>query len=206
MENSTGVQPRLRSSWADARSYPAQRSDQSEPLAPAVLPRGPIRLLVDQPANVSACSSIGAQSEPITWPQGQTRISGQARPRRLAGRGLAGWQQLAIVAYTEKHIAERIATRAVARFVYLSSSCFRRAFKRSFGIPPHRYVVQRRIEHAKELLASSAFSIGQIGVALGFSQAGSFSAAFRHATGITPTQYRDHSRNLRKREYRDATR
>jgi AraC-like DNA-binding protein len=190
MENSTGAQLRLRSSWSDARWYPAQGPDQSEPLAPAALPRGRMRLLLDQPASVSASSSIGTQSERITWPQGQPRISGQARPRRLAGRGLAGWQRLAVVAYTEKHITERIATRALARFVYLSSSCFRRAFKRSFGIPPHRYLVQRRIERAKELLASSALSIGQIGIALGFSQTGSFSATFRHVTGITPTDYR----------------
>ena len=191
MENSTGAQLRLRSSWSDARWYPAQGPDQSEPLAPAVLPRRRMRLLLEQPTSVSASSSVEAQLEPTIWPHGQPHISGQARPRRLAAaRGLAGWQQLAIAAYTEKHLAEGIATRALARFVYLSSSYFSRAFKRSFGIPPHRYLVQRRIERAKELLANSALSIGQIGIALGFSQTGSFSAAFRHVTGITPTDYR----------------
>ena len=103
---------------------------------------------------------------------------------------LAAWQQLSAAAYIEKHIAKFISVRALARFVCLSPHSFCRAFKRSFGIPPHRYVVQRRIERAKALLANSAWSITEIGVALGFRQTRSFSAAFRKATGISPTEYR----------------
>ena len=103
-----------------------------------------------------------------------------------------GWArcQVVVSAYIEKHIADSITVRALASFVYLSSCCFYRAFKRSFGIPPHRYLAQQRIERAKALLAGSAWSITEIGLALGSSQASSFSAAFRNETGITPTEYR----------------
>jgi AraC family transcriptional regulator len=124
--------------------------------------------------------------------------------------GLAAWQQIVLLAYIEKHTAERINVRALARFVYLSPDCFRRAFKRTFGIPPHEYLAQQRIERAKGLLAGTAWPIGKIGLALGFSQATSFSAAFRKVTGITPTEYRRTERSLRgpyeKRELRDAMR
>jgi AraC family transcriptional regulator len=72
----------------------------------------------------------------------------------------------------------------------MSPPCFCRAFKQSFGIPPHRYLLQQRIECAKAMLARSEYSIGEIGLALGFSQTGSFSAAFWHVTGLGPTEYR----------------
>jgi AraC family transcriptional regulator len=68
-----------------------------------------------------------------------------------ARSGLAAWQQLVVAAYIEKHLAESITVRELARFVYLSSSCFSRRFRQSFGIPPYRYVVQQRIERVKAL-------------------------------------------------------
>jgi AraC family transcriptional regulator len=107
-----------------------------------------------------------------------------------ANTKLAAWQQIVIAAYVQKHIAESITVRALARFVYLSSERFSRAFKRSFGIPPHRYVIQQRVERGKTLLTRSALSIAEIGLALGFSRTSSFSAAFRKVTGISPIEYR----------------
>jgi len=110
--------------------------------------------------------------------------------RVQARTGLAAWQKLVIAAYIEKHIAESITVRALARFVYLSSQRFNCAFKRSFGIPPHRYVIHQRIERGKALLAGSAWSTTEIALALGFSRTSSFSAAFKKITGISPIQYR----------------
>jgi AraC family transcriptional regulator len=57
-------------------------------------------------------------------------------------------------------------------------------------MPPRRYFVQQRIERGKALLEGSEWSITEIGIALGFSQTSSFSAAFRYLTGLTPTEYR----------------
>jgi AraC-like DNA-binding protein len=189
VETSNHTQHRCRSSWFDDSPSPAQPPDRSELVAKAVLPRERMRLLRDQPARMFACSTLAARNESITSSGAITNF--HQKPRSMqAESGLAAWQQLVITAYIEKRISESIAVRALARFVYLSSSRFRRAFKQSFGIPPHRYVVQRRIERAKALLASSAWSITEISLALGFSQPGSLSAAFRNVTGITPTEYR----------------
>jgi len=65
----------------------------------------------------------------------------------------------------------------------------RKAFKQSFGVPPHRFHTGRRIELAKALLAKPAPSVTDIGLTVGFSETSSFTAAFRKATGFTPTGY-----------------
>jgi AraC family transcriptional regulator len=103
--------------------------------------------------------------------------------------GLAGWQQRIVTAYIEEHLAEKIPLATLARLVGLSPFYFCRAFKQSFGVPPHRYHNGRRIERAKVLLAKPAPSVTDIGMTVGFSETSSFSAAFRRATGLTATAY-----------------
>jgi AraC family transcriptional regulator len=103
--------------------------------------------------------------------------------------GLAPWQQRTVVAYVEDNLAEPISLATLAQLVRLSPYYFCRAFKQSFGMPPHRYHTGQRIERAKTLLAKSAPSVTDIGFTVGFSQTSSFTAAFRKATGLTPTAY-----------------
>ena len=103
--------------------------------------------------------------------------------------GLAAWQEKAVTAYIEEHLAETIPLAKLAELVRLSPYYFCRAFKQSFGLPPHRYHNSRRIEYAKTLLAKASPSVTDIGLAVGFSETSSFTAAFRKATGQTPTAY-----------------
>jgi len=110
----------------------------------------------------------------------------QAAPAR---GGLAAWQQRILVDYVEENLAEQIPLATLAQLVQLSPFHFCRAFKQSFGTPPHRYHVSRRIERAKKLLAKSDYSVTDIGLSVGFSETSSFTAAFRKATGLTPTAY-----------------
>jgi AraC family transcriptional regulator len=119
------------------------------------------------------------------------RLHGNVRRRRPPVRGgLAAWQQRIVAAYIEEHLTESISLGALAKLVNLSSYYFCRAFKQSFGVPPRRYHINRRIERAKTLLASPAQSVTDIALSLGFSQTSSFSAAFRDTTGTSPTEYR----------------
>jgi len=104
--------------------------------------------------------------------------------------GLAAWQQRIVTDYIEENLAEQISLATLAGLVRLSAHYFCRAFKQSFRIPPHHYHSSRRIEHAKMLLAKPTTSVTEIGMSLGFSTTSSFTAAFRKATGQTPTAYR----------------
>jgi AraC family transcriptional regulator len=104
--------------------------------------------------------------------------------------GLAPWQQRIVTAYIEEHLTERISLATLAQLVRLSPWHFSRAFKHSLGTPPHQYQTNRRMEHAKLLLAGRAVSVTEIGLRLGFSSPNAFATAFRKATGLTPTDYR----------------
>jgi AraC family transcriptional regulator len=115
--------------------------------------------------------------------------SGAPLSRAPIRGGLAAWQQRVAVAYIEEHLSEQISLATLAQLVRLSPYYFCRAFKQSFGVPPHRYHTSRRIEHAKALLGEPAPSVTDIGLTVGFSETSSFSAAFRKATGFTPTGY-----------------
>lgn len=104
--------------------------------------------------------------------------------------GLAAWQQRRVVEFIEAHLAEEFPLAALAGLVQLSTYHFARAFKRSFGIPPHRYHTNRRIERARSLLTNPGTSVADVAVKVGFSGASAFTATFRRTTGQTPTDYR----------------
>jgi AraC family transcriptional regulator len=104
--------------------------------------------------------------------------------------GLAAWQQRRIVEFIEEHIAEDFPLATLANLAQLSTYHFARAFKRSFGIPPHRYHTNRRIERARAMLANPGISVAEVALDLGFSGASAFAATFRRTTGLTPTDYR----------------
>jgi AraC family transcriptional regulator len=119
--------------------------------------------------------------------------NGAATERSDAGHvrgGLAGWQRNRVADYVEEHLAENVPLATLAELARLSPFHFSRAFKQSFGTPPHRYLIGRRIERAKEMLAGAEKSVTEIGLALGFAETSSFTSAFRKRTGVTPTVYR----------------
>jgi AraC family transcriptional regulator len=103
--------------------------------------------------------------------------------------GLAGWQQRAVASYIEEHVADQISLATLAQLARLSPYHFSRAFKQTFGMPPHRFHTHRRIERAKSLLANPAATVTSVGLDVGFCETSSFSAAFRKSTGVTPTGF-----------------
>jgi AraC family transcriptional regulator len=118
------------------------------------------------------------------------RLGSTVRSNATPARGgLAAWQQRTAAAYIEEHLSEPILLETLAKLVRLSPYYFCRTFKQSFGVPPHRYHSNRRIERAKELLIERKQSITDVALAVGFGETSSFSAAFRKTTGVTPTDY-----------------
>ncbi|HXD46600.1 MAG TPA: AraC family transcriptional regulator [Pseudolabrys sp.] len=104
--------------------------------------------------------------------------------------GLSGWQQRTVADHIEANLSEALRLTELAQLVRLSPYHFARAFKQSFGVPPHRYHVARRIERAKGLLADPSNSVTGIARSLGFAETSSFSATFRRVTGASPSDFR----------------
>jgi AraC family transcriptional regulator len=72
----------------------------------------------------------------------------------------------------------------------LSRYHFARAFKQSFGVPPHCYHMGRRMERAKTLLEKRTRSVTEVGLLLGFAETSSFTTSFRRTVGVTPSDFR----------------
>jgi AraC family transcriptional regulator len=78
----------------------------------------------------------------------------------------------------------------MAAVACLSPFHFLRAFKQLFGLTPHHYLTQKRLERAQFLLAKTEHSVTDICFEVGFESLGSFSALFRRYTGLSPRDYR----------------
>jgi AraC family transcriptional regulator len=95
-----------------------------------------------------------------------------------------------VLAYIDEHLAEDMTVADLASVACLSIFHFTRAFAATIGVPPHRYVSQRRLEIAKETIATGRASLSEIALDCQFSSQSSFTRAFRRATGMTPAEYR----------------
>src|SRR5258707_7344334 len=78
----------------------------------------------------------------------------------------------------------------LARQCGLSVSHFARAFRQSFGTPPHHYLVRQRVECAKLLLSETNRALCEVAQQAGFADQPSFSRTFKAAVGLTPGQWR----------------
>ena len=104
--------------------------------------------------------------------------------------GLAAHQRRRLVEYIDQHLQDAISLGQLAGLCALSEYHFARMFRQSFGLPPHQYLLARRLDRAKSLLRGSALAVGEIALMCGFSSASHFNQRFRQAMGAAPGDYR----------------
>jgi AraC family transcriptional regulator len=112
------------------------------------------------------------------------------RAERPSSGGLTHEKARLIVEYVEANLGRHMSIRELANLVQLGPYHFVRMFKRSLALTPHRYVLERRIERAKELLQSSCAPLAEIGLSLGFNTQSHFTSTFHRLVGNTPGEFR----------------
>ena len=92
--------------------------------------------------------------------------------------------------YIDAHLSDPLTLAELASQAALSEYHFARMFRQSVGLAPHQYVMQRRIDRARQLVRNSTLPLTEVALRCGFSSASHFSNRFKAATGATPSQLR----------------
>ena len=119
-----------------------------------------------------------------------TRIASGAVRRSPEGAGLSANQINLVIDYMESHLDEKTTIAELARLVDLTRFHFIRSFRQSVGVPPHQFMIQRRVERAKEMLTDRIHSIADVAMQTGFNSSIQLSRAFRRVVGVTPSEFR----------------
>jgi AraC family transcriptional regulator len=119
------------------------------------------------------------------------------QPARRRDGTLSRAKLHAVVEYIEEHLDACPSLDQMAAIARLNSYHFARQFKAATGMPPHQYVIQRRIDRAKHLLQTGTdLSLAEVGARAGFSDQSQFSRHFKRLVGVTPRQFGMPSRTV----------
>jgi AraC family transcriptional regulator len=104
--------------------------------------------------------------------------------------GLAAWQIARVRAYIDRNLHRTIHIRDLSAVARRSKAHFSRKFKLAVGESPHAFVVRRRLERASHLMMTSAASLSEIALNVGFSDQAHLCRLFRQAFGQSPASWR----------------
>jgi AraC family transcriptional regulator len=107
--------------------------------------------------------------------------------------GLAPWQRRRATELLMAHLDGNISLQRVAEACELSVSHFARAFKKTFLRPPHRWLIERRVDRARDLMRNSRLALADIAAQCGFADQSAFNRSFRRIHGISPGLWRRRS-------------
>ena len=119
----------------------------------------------------------------------RTHAGAQPRMVRTTG-GLSANRSRKLLEYIDANLDRQLSLRELAGMVDMNVFHLLRMFKASFGLPPHRYVLERRIGRAKDLLRDSELPISEVAFRCGYAEQSSFARAFQRMTGVCPRSYR----------------
>ena len=110
-----------------------------------------------------------------------SRDESQALPSRLVRR---------IEEYVDANLDATLCNSDLALRVGISAAHFARSFRKTVGLTPHSFVMQRRLQHAQKLLLSTKRSLAEIALLTGFSDQSHFSRRFHQSVGMPPRAFR----------------
>ena len=117
-------------------------------------------------------------------------ISAPRRPARDPDGRLRQRKLRAVVAYIEDHLDADLTLEDLAAVAHLSPYHFARQFRAATGLPPHEFVIARRVERARQFLQEDDnLPLAQVALRVGFSDQNHFSRHFKRLVGVTPGRF-----------------
>jgi AraC-like DNA-binding protein len=95
-----------------------------------------------------------------------------------------------VTQYIQENLQRELRLAELSALVHMSPYHFARLFKRSAGVPPHKFLVRCRIDEARALLEARTVPIAEISRLVGFRTPSHFTTTFRRITGMTPSAFR----------------
>jgi AraC family transcriptional regulator len=114
-----------------------------------------------------------------------------ARAAQVVNGGLSGYRLRRVREYIDANLEDDLSLADIAAVAELSQYHFARAFRRSVGVTPQQYVMQQRIERAKQLLADAELPLVEVSLRTGFKNQSHFTTLFRKFTSLTPKTWRE---------------
>lgn len=125
------------------------------------------------------------------------RTNYPVRMRKRERQGLSPVRLARVLSLIEERSAGSLSVEELAQSVYLSPFHFTRMFRRSTGLAPHAYITMRRLERAKQLLATTDQLMAEIARVVGYKNQAHFTRVFHANVGVTPRHFRSKSRGGR---------
>jgi AraC-like DNA-binding protein len=120
----------------------------------------------------------------------QSEIERRSRAKGTRPGRLAAWQVARVRAFIDENLHRTIHAKDLSAVAQRSTAHFSRSFKQSLGEPPHAYVLRRRLERACHLMITSAASLSEIALSVGFSDQAHLGRRFRQAFDQSPSRWR----------------
>jgi len=118
-----------------------------------------------------------------------SNLAGPSKTSYAKG-GLPRWRLKRAIELLEGNLPKMPTVGDVAQQIGLHPTSFCRGFKQSTGLSPHRYILEHRLNRAKEMMNNQRLSLTEIALDCGFSCSSQFSVVFRRITGVSPRDYR----------------
>jgi AraC family transcriptional regulator len=115
---------------------------------------------------------------------------GMKAGERAVRGGLAPWQKRRAIEILDAHLDGEISPTLLAQECGLSASHFARAFRESMGVAPHQWLLQRRVEKAKQAMRDGDDSLSDIALSCGFADQSHFTRVFSKLAGVSPGAWR----------------